>query len=101
MIPVRDAKIDEETAQRKSPGKGNRGTDVQPHATTSAGKGGKPVTDPVTGKTVEVLGLLDWNLSFSTYRSQIADVGKDFVRNAKDPHVRMRVYSKSYELTLE
>ena len=63
----RDAQIDEELRQQK-PASGTKGSDAVPHAQTSTIKGAKSVTDPVTGNQVE-----------------IADVGKDFVRNAREP----------------
>ena len=51
---ARDARIDQEKPQQKSAKRGVDG-DATPHTPTSRVKGAKPVTDPVTGNTVEVL----------------------------------------------
>ena len=68
----RDRKIDEELRARQQP-KSKKGEAI-PHEEATPQKGGgneKTVTDPVTGNQV-----------------QIADVGKDFIENVKNPKVR-------------
>ena len=49
----RDARIDQELKQSKVTQSADSG-DAVPHTATSTVKGAKPVTDPVTGRTVEV-----------------------------------------------
>ena len=50
---ARDARIDQELRQRKAP-HGDGAGDAVPHSPTSSVKGAKSVTDPVTGRQVEV-----------------------------------------------